>query len=1079
MSSLDSARPHQHRSSVRAWSLGVSALALVAATGATAQTTPPVASPSGDVPAPTAPTTNVQDGGISRSTDPVTSGDPAPDVRSGEQTSATPPSATPDDTSADIVVTGIRSSLANSQNIKRNADTVVDAITAEDIGALPDRSVTEALQRVPGVSISRFAAANDPDHFSVEGSGIVVRGLNYVRSEFNGRDTFSANGGRALNFQDVPPELIGSVEVFKNMSADQIEGGIAGTVNLNTRKPFDSRDPVIYVSADMNYGDLEQRGSPAVSALFSRNFETGAGRFGVLVSGSYSQLLSRADSLVVTNYQSRFNGSRDLDGNGVSTDGGETDTFPGLAAGQTVYAPIGAGIRTQSFDRERIGAAAAVQFESNDRSFLATLQFLRSDARQTWGERAFETTPDAVNRQTFPAAGTSFAFDEDGLFQSGTIVFNRGDVGDPDQPLTGQAALVTNRGVKTRAVTDDYGANIKWQAIDRLSFNFDGQFVDSRAENTDFSQFNATFGNVRLDVTGKYPDFAFIPPSGAGNSFYTDPLRTYYRAAMDHFEDNEGQEFAFRADGTYDFGDEGLLKRVKFGARYADRDQTVRYSVYNWGALSEVWAGSSPVYVGEADTANNPSFSFDDVFRGDGPNGVASFYQRENIATNYDAAAARFVAINEIWASRGAFRSWNPAAQRPGVIAGTPYLPSEIYSNSEATKAAYARLDFGSGSGLLGGLEFAGNVGLRYVRTTNASTGFLTLPNNQQVIGGAASAAAFCAQPGQTSPFCRLTTQQQTDALTFSNGAAFDARSRSTFDHWLPSFNLRVNVTPKLLTRFAYSKAISRPGFEQLSNALQVSSGVTGASFQFQGTSRNANPDLRPVEANQFDLTAEWYFAKVGSLTAALFYKDLKNVVTTVATDRDITNNGVTQTVNFAGPVNSEGNSSIKGFEVAYQQTYDFLPGLLSGLGIQANYTYVNASDIPNGRVGTDTSTTTTTNQATLPLAGLSKHTVNAAVFYEKGPLSLRAAYNWRSSFLLTVRDEIAPFFPIYSAGTGQLDGSIFLTINEAFKIGVQGVNLLDEVTKTRSVINADGLQAPRSFFRNDRRFSLVTRLKF
>src|SRR5688572_8465229 len=140
---------------------------------------------------------------------------------------------------AEVVVTGIRSSMESSQDIKKNSDVFVDSVTAEDIGALPDRSVTEALQRIPGVSISRFAGANDPDHFSIEGTGVVVRGLNQVRSELNGRDTFSANSGRFLSFSDVPPELLYGVDVFKNQSADMIEGGLAGSVNLRTRVPFD------------------------------------------------------------------------------------------------------------------------------------------------------------------------------------------------------------------------------------------------------------------------------------------------------------------------------------------------------------------------------------------------------------------------------------------------------------------------------------------------------------------------------------------------------------------------------------------------------------------------------------------------------------------------------------------------------------------------------------------------------------------------------------------------------------------------------------------------------------------------
>jgi outer membrane receptor protein involved in Fe transport len=130
-----------------------------------------------------------------------------------------------------IQVQGIRSSLRSSQAIRRDSEVVVDAITAEDIGALPDRSVTEALQRVPGVSIDRFRAGVDPDHFSIEGSGVVVRGLTWVRSELNGRDTFSANNGRVLSFSDVPSELMGGVDVYKSPSADLIEGGISGTIN--------------------------------------------------------------------------------------------------------------------------------------------------------------------------------------------------------------------------------------------------------------------------------------------------------------------------------------------------------------------------------------------------------------------------------------------------------------------------------------------------------------------------------------------------------------------------------------------------------------------------------------------------------------------------------------------------------------------------------------------------------------------------------------------------------------------------------------------------------------------------------
>ena len=121
-----------------------------------------------------------------------------------------------------IEVTGIRGSIYSAQNLKRYADTVKDVITASDIGALPDKSVTEALQRVPGVTIERFASSSDPKHYADEGTGVLIRGLDRVRSEVNGRDAFSANPSGGLSYEDFPAELLGAVEVVKNQTADLI-----------------------------------------------------------------------------------------------------------------------------------------------------------------------------------------------------------------------------------------------------------------------------------------------------------------------------------------------------------------------------------------------------------------------------------------------------------------------------------------------------------------------------------------------------------------------------------------------------------------------------------------------------------------------------------------------------------------------------------------------------------------------------------------------------------------------------------------------------------------------------------------
>jgi TonB-dependent receptor len=284
-----------------------------------------------------------------------------------------------------------------------------------------------------------------------------------------------------------------------------------------------------------------------------------------------------------------------------------------------------------------------------------------------------------------------------------------------------------------------------------------------------------------------------------------------------------------------------------------------------------------------------------------------------------------------------------------------------------------------------------------------------------------------------------------------------------------------------LLFRVAAAKAISRPdlgafrtGGAIFDNTNDLRAGgtlETGPLFQiFTG-----NRLLRPIQSWNFDLSAEWYFSRVGSLTLALFAKDLKGLINEGAVVRTFTSpSGVSTQVEVNGPDNSD-SGLLKGFELAYQQTYEFLPGPLKGLGSQLTYTYIDASDFNNPTLGAAQSPFA----AGLPLAGISKHTVNAVVFYEQGPISARAAYNWRSAFLQTPRDVIFPFSPIYGESTGQLDASIFFSVHDRLKIGVQGVNLLDEVTQTSQVIDFDGTRATRSAFRNDRRFTFLARFDF
>jgi outer membrane receptor protein involved in Fe transport len=193
----------------------------------------------------------------------------------------------------EIVVVGVKQALATSQQLKKGADTFLDSISATDLGAFPDQSASDALQRLPGITVNRLQSNDDSTHPSGEPTNILIRGLTQVRTEFNGRDTFSADSGRGLNFNDISPELLSRADAYKNQTADMIEGGIAGTVDLRTRLPFDRDGPSIVGSLQGNYGDRAKQLTPAYSVLASDTWTTEAGRFGLLLDYSRSHLITQ------------------------------------------------------------------------------------------------------------------------------------------------------------------------------------------------------------------------------------------------------------------------------------------------------------------------------------------------------------------------------------------------------------------------------------------------------------------------------------------------------------------------------------------------------------------------------------------------------------------------------------------------------------------------------------------------------------------------------------------------------------------------------------------------------------------
>ena len=958
-----------------------------------------------------------------------------------------------------VTITGQRAALNNAQQLKKNADEVVDSIVAEDIGKLPDRSVTEVLQRVPGVTIDRQMSRGDPEHFSVEGSGVSVRGLTWVRSELNGRDSFSANGGRALNFEDVPPELMAGVDVYKNPSAEQTEGGISGLVNLRTALPFDIKGQRISASVEGTYSELKKgKVNPSGSFLYSNRWKTGAGEFGALFDLASSESGTRTDAFQVEPYYPRNN----------------------LEPGRTVWVPKGAQWRTLEFERKRQGAYGALQWKL-DNTLKSHVTYFKSKYKMQWDEQAIfsqEGTPYdlQVTNGTYDAAG--------GL-------------------LTGVLTNPTNGGINfgddvrtstRKSDTTDISWNIEWRPNDSWTFTSDFQRVKAKTDGFDSTVATGLkMAKETVDLTGDVPRLIF---DAADLAHLRDPKNYYWAFTMEHLDRSRAEEKAWKGDVKYQF-DHPVLRDIRFGARLTDRDATTVNSnpSYNWSPISQTWqiGWNIPDLAWLSDPrfqAPTSLHSFSNFFGG-GVSVPAVVFPDKSLAQGYPESYAQLHKFHDILCLQ-----LNPTCDpwRPANFGGDN--PFGTNDQSEKTKALYSQMRFE-----FDGLKFPvdGNLGVRYVKTDSTSFGY-TVFNPTFNPGGSPTGAPVPV----ISPFAGRRDYE------------------NSYHNWLPSLNLRMKASDKLQFRVAFGKAMSRPDFSQLQAYTTLNQNVTSTTADGVTTVTSVthtgegtgNPMLRPITSRNLDLTAEWYFAQAGSLTFAVFDKRLKDIIVKQMSSYTLTDSaGRPVNFNVTAPINGA-RGTARGAEIAYQQYFDRLPGWMSGFGVQANYTYVDskrklytpvfspycsggnsAANLNLNLNGCDTDGRTF---GDLPLEFMSKNSYNLALLYDKGPWSARLAYSWRSKNLMGTNNNgtqggdgldtnpasptfgqrnIAWGLPIWADDYGQLDGGVSYKFNENLRIDLQAQNLTD--AKYRQLMTQHIGDKGRAWFVTGPRYSVRLGVSF
>jgi iron complex outermembrane recepter protein len=565
--------------------------------------------------------------------------------------------------SEEIVVTGIRASLARAAEIKRDAPQVVDSIVAQDIGKFPDPTTAAALQRVPGVQVT--VGSNN------EIVNPLVRGLSDILTTLDGREIFTAEG-RGFAFQDLPAEAIARVDVFKSNTANLIEGGVAGTIDLRLNKPFNYTKPTIALSGKLNYPSNVEKLGPQASFLATDRWDTGIGEIGALINVSWYDMPFNRPSNYVAERRS---------GNSAA---------PGAAG---LLLPISTGGLNEFGRYQRPQANGSIQWQATP-SLEIYVDGLYSAYRSKFTTGFYEYRLGTASNITGVAVG-------DNCFTAavGPDGFNPNAATDPalitQQNLCDFTSATFNNLESFTSTQAHNNRTDTWLAAggfrfdrDRFKANVDVSFERSIVNNENFI---VDIGKRVPQATLALSNADNTPAITAPNNPMADRAGfTYVNGLFQDYVRSSGGLFAVKGDATYEVG--GFLKTIEIGGRFANRT----------ALFEQVQLGIAP-----------PGGSFATSI-GDLPTELAPGIPQINQGAPFILPSREYLLSDE---GQSAIRALF------GAPDGQPaFDPTRRFDVGEKSYAGYVQagyeLPFGDGPVVLDG-----RVGVRYTRTDRDITG--------------------------------------------------------------------------------------------------------------------------------------------------------------------------------------------------------------------------------------------------------------------------------------------------------------------------------------------------------------------
>lgn len=885
-----------------------------------------------------------------------------------------PSSAAASNEVTEVIVTGFRSSLQKSLNLKKQAIVTRDSIVAEDIGKFPEANVAEALQRIPGVYLQRDGASNEGQRISIRGLG-----SEYAVTTINGapvRTTSSSSAGgssRSFNYDVFASELFGRVDFYKTPLAELEEGGIGGVVDLQTPRPFDNggRRNLRY-SAIASYNTASQHLDPNVFGLYSQTW----GDWGFLLGVAHSNSVNMKSGFEATggynsNYRANnpFNYGGTLGSmNGPFTFGLDWDDpraaamLPNRTVIDNGYLPRFYRYYGAQNDRSRTGFVSSVQYK-RDKLDLS-LDFLFSHLTDERDEFTFGL-PIRNTRTTNMAArpGTSG--------HNGLVPIN---------------------------VTLDKGSNLLEGTFGNTSYLGESYFYDSE------TKFGYVSLNGKYDVSDTLKLTGQIDTSRSGARYDNKRIvSNIYGVTTTITYGGDHVYPGLSAPGT-DFTNPANFEDFSTALdwnREVDRELNGRL-IADWDyKLPTGWTGHLKGGLVYTRTTKQKTKR----------NGTALATARLNAvgAAGLRAAMLRSVPLDNLvigdnypnaWATFS--RGYTVGILNPiGAALDSPIDLSTSFTAEEAITSAFLQSDF---EGQVFERTLRVNAGVRYSQTDT------TIDNYKK---------------------------------TGANNTYLPNQETSSYDNTTPSVSFAYDLSDKLIWRGSWGKTITRA-------SLSLIAAQTVIPNIYNTYATSGNPGLKPQISTNWDTGLEWYFGR-GSLVSAGFFKK-KLVDTTVSQTTQVTFGSLglpdTSLANIYYDANGKvdpnllitlatyynaGTIELDGYELAYQQSFNFLPAPWDGLGALASYTHVNSS-------GYDYRTT---DGRTLNVNTIPEYSYSLTGYYEKGPLGIRLTYNYKDRNIIETGPNGSDL-QRWHAGAGYLDGNISYKISENLEVRLDVLNLSD-----------------------------------